>query len=119
MKPTIVLGATTNPYRYAFLAVESLFHYKYKVYPIGIRKGSIKGIEIINDLPLLKDVHTITLYLGKKNQEKYYGYILKIKPQRVIFNPGTYNPELIQLLRENKIEVTNACTLILLQNNMY
>lgn len=119
MKPTVVLGATTNPYRYSFLAVHSLLNKKHEVYPVGIRKGSVAGVEIINSTDYIPDIHTITLYLGKENQKKYYDFILNLSPKRVIFNPGTYNQELIELLEKKGIEISTACTLVLLQNGMY
>jgi predicted CoA-binding protein len=118
---TIVLGATTNPARYAFLATERLLEKEIEVIPVGIRKGAAAGIPIRNDLPIIENVHTITLYLNKHIQKNYYDYILNLKPQRVIFNPGTENTELYGILKrelpETKIEV--ACTLVLLSVGNY
>ena len=64
-------------------------------------------------------ITTVTLYLNPKRQEEYYDYILSLKPQRVIFNPGTENPDLYKILRENNIENEVACTLVLLGTNQY
>jgi predicted CoA-binding protein len=118
---TIVLGATTNPDRYAYLATERLLENEIEVIPVGIRKGAAAGIPIRNDLPIIENVHTITLYLNPQVQKDYYEYILNLKPQRVIFNPGTENTELYGLLKralpETKIEV--ACTLVLLSIGSY
>ena len=118
---TIVLGATTNPDRYAYLATERLLEKEIEVIPVGIRKGAAAGIPIRNDLPIIENVHTITLYLNPQVQKDYYDYILNLKPQRVIFNPGTENTELYGLLKralpETKIEV--ACTLVLLSVGNY
>lgn len=118
---TVVLGATTNPQRYAYRAVEQLKSAQIEVVPVGIRKGLSAGIPIQNDRPLVADVHTITLYLNPQIQKDYYAYILALKPQRVIFNPGTENPELYGLLQkelpQTKIEV--ACTLVLLSVGTY
>lgn len=118
---TIVLGATTNPARYAYLATERLLENEIEVIPVGIRKGAAAGIPIRNDLPIIENVHTITLYLNPQVQKDYYDYILNLKPQRVIFNPGTENTELYGLLKrelpETKIEV--ACTLVLLSVGNY
>jgi predicted CoA-binding protein len=118
---TIVLGATTNPARYAFLATERLLEKEIEVIPVGIRKGAAAGIPIRNDLPIIENVHTITLYLNEQIQKNYYDYILNLKPQRVIFNPGTENTELYGILKrelpETKIEV--ACTLVLLSVGNY
>ena len=118
---TVVLGATTNPARYAYRAVERLQQKEIEVVPVGIRKGESAGLTIQNDNPSIEDVHTITLYLNPTIQKNYYDYILGLKPKRVIFNPGTENPELYGLLRqqspETKVEI--ACTLVLLSIGNY
>ncbi|MEH6407495.1 MAG: CoA-binding protein, partial [Leeuwenhoekiella sp.] len=66
-----------------------------------------------------KDVDTVTLYLNPQRQEEYYDYIISLNPKRVIFNPGTENPEFYTKLREKKISFENACTLVLLSTNQY
>ena len=114
MKKTIVLGASPNADRYSYRAVIALLSKGYEVVTIGIKTGNIESNPIINGTPDIDNVHTITLYLNPSNQKLYYTYILKLQPQRVIFNPGTYNPELISLLKNNGIEVIQDCTLIML-----
>lgn len=118
-KKTLVLGATTNPDRYAFKAVNRLIENGYEVVPVGIRKGEIAGIPIINDLEIQENIHTITLYIGVKRQKEYYDYILNTKPKRVIFNPGTENREFYKILSKNNIESEVACTLVLLSMKAY
>ncbi len=119
MKPTVVLGASNNPGRYSYMAVERLKRYNHKVYPVGIKKGEVAGEKIINDLPDIQGIHTVTLYLNSQRQKEYYDYILSLKPQRVIFNPGTENDELIEILNKNNIETVENCTLVMLSNNLF
>lgn len=119
---TVVLGATTNPQRYAYRAVSQLLNNGIEVIPVGIRKGVTAGdLPIFNSHPRVKDVHTITLYINRTVQKDYYDYILELQPDRVIFNPGTENPELYGLLKEKapgtQIEV--ACTLVMLSAGNY
>ncbi|MCH2021724.1 MAG: CoA-binding protein [Saprospiraceae bacterium] len=118
---TIVLGATTNPNRYAYRAVEMLRQKNIEVIPIGIRKGNTAGLKIHNDLPPIDNVHTITLYINATTQKEYYDYILALKPKRVIFNPGTENTELYGLLKQHKpdIQIEIACTLVMLSIGNY
>ncbi|MEM8847332.1 MAG: CoA-binding protein, partial [Bacteroidota bacterium] len=52
-------------------------------------------------------------------QQEYYQAIIDMEPRRVIFNPGTENPEFQNLLEENDIEVEVACTLVLLATRQY
>lgn len=119
MKNTLILGATTNVERYAYLAAEMLTDKKYPIFPVGIKKGEVFGQKIQNDKKIVENINTITLYVGPQHQEEWYQYILETKPKRVIFNPGTENDTLIDLLENNQIEVEQACTLVLLSTNQY
>lgn len=118
-KKTVVLGASTNPDRYSYLAVNRLKEHGHEVVPVGIKKGEVAGIPIINELDTIDNVDTVSLYVGPSHQAVYFDFILGLKPKRVIFNPGTYNEELIDLLEENKIEILDACTLVMLSANTY
>jgi len=118
-KKTLVLGATTNPTRYAFLATTRLQEHKIAVVPVGIRDGEINGEPILLGQPEVSDVHTVTLYLNPQRQEAYYDYILGLKPKRIIFNPGTENAKLSKVAREQGIETVVGCTLVMLSLENY
>lgn len=123
-KKTLILGATPNPTRYAYLAAERLTNKNHEIVPVGIKKGEVFGQEIEyksenQDLTIHTDIDTITLYVGVQNQPEWYNYILQTKPKRIIFNPGTENLELMKKAKENGIEVEVACTLVLLGSNQY
>ena len=118
MKATLVLGATPNPDRYAYKATIMLKDYGYDVILYGIKKGEIAGIQIYNIAPQI-EVDTVTMYVGPQNQPPYYDYILSLKPRRVIFNPGTENPEFENLLKQHNIEPVIACTLVMLTTYQY
>lgn len=118
-KNTAVIGASTNPERYSNMATLRLVKYGHKVYPIGIKGGSIGENTILTDRPKLTDVHTVTLYIGPKNQPEWYDYILSLQPKRIIFNPGTENPEFYKMASEKQIECIEACTLVMLSIGNY
>lgn len=118
-KKTLVLGATTRPTRYAFLATSRLQEHEIEVVPVGIREGEINGEPILLGQPSIDDVHTVTLYLNPQRQEAYYDYILGLKPKRIIFNPGTENAKLSKLAREQGIETVIGCTLVMLSLKNY
>ena len=118
-KKTLVLGASLKPNRYSNFAIQRLVSNKIETVAFGLRSGEVSGIMIDTDLLPYKGVHTVTLYLNSKRQEAYYTYIVSLKPQRVIFNPGTENPELYEVLKENNIAFEVACTLVLLSTNQY
>ncbi len=118
-KKTLVLGASTKPDRYAFKAITMLVDKGHSVIAIGQNSGEVAGIKINTKTIPLKNIDTVTLYLNPIRQRDYYNYILETKPKRVVFNPGTENPEFYQLLKSNNIEVEIACTLVLLATNQY
>jgi len=74
---------------------------------------------MLQEKPGIKDVDTVTLYLGPSNQKEWYEYIISLKPKRILFNPGTENEELEQIAKNNNIETEQACTLVLLRTNQY
>jgi hypothetical protein len=118
-KKTLVLGATTNPARYANIAINRLTRNQVPTVAIGLRQGTVAGVTIETEKLPFEDIHTVTLYLGPPRQEEYYDYIVSLQPERVIFNPGTENPEFFRILQKNGIEVEVACTLILLSTKQY
>ncbi len=117
MKKTVIIGATTNPARYAYIAAQMLKNHHIPFVPVGIRKGEVFGETILDlrESPAIEDVHTVTLYLGPQNQEPYYSYILGLEPKRIIFNPGTENDELMEMAQKKGIETEEACTLVMIR----
>lgn len=119
MKKTVVLGASDNPSRYSFLAVEKLNRYGHPVVAIGKKEGMVGETKVIKGQPDETDVDTVTLYLNPQLQKQYYDYILSLHPRRIIFNPGTENDELYSLAKENGIQPVEACTLVMLGTGQY
>lgn len=118
-KKTLVLGASFKPDRYSNLAVHRLSIYNIPTIGIGLKKGEIADVNIYTEQQIFTDVHTLTLYLNPNKQKEYYDYILSLKPQRVLFNPGTENSELMSLLSKHNIEYEITCTLTLLATDQY
>jgi predicted CoA-binding protein len=118
-KKTLILGASTNPDRYAYRAASMLTDYGHPIVAVGNKKGEVFGVQIQKDFPTTHDIDTVTLYLSAPNQVDYYDLIVALNPNRLIFNPGTENPELENLLLENHIAFEHACTLVLLSIGAY
>ena len=119
MKKTLVLGASDNPARYSFRAANMLKRHGYEIVPVGIREGQVAGQPIHTDRPPTTDVDTVTLYVGPQHQPEWYEYILSLKPKRILFNPGTENPEFERMAQQQGIETEEACTLVLLSIDQY
>jgi len=121
MKKTVIIGATPNPSRFAYLAAARLQEHDVEFVPVGIKKGNVFGKEILDlrQQPEISNVNTITLYINPDHQREWYDYFFKLKPRRVIFNPGTENPELEKLLEQKNIDALEACTLVMLGSGQY
>ncbi len=118
-KKTLILGATTNAARYAYLAANKLIMHGHSIVNVGLKEGMVAGVPIEKAETIHPDIDTVTLYIGPNHQAPLYNYILNTHPKRIIFNPGTENAELQQLASSNGIETENACTLVLLSIGEY
>lgn len=117
-KKTVVIGASPNPSRYAYVATNRLKSAGHEVIPVGLRDGKIGEIQILKDFPKIEDVDTVTLYVGPKHQDYWKEYIFSLNPKRVIFNPGTES-DFEQELKAKGIETNEACTLVMLSVGNY
>ena len=118
-KKTLILGASANPQRYSYLALQRLKAHQHEIIAVGRRAGEVNGVQIQTGTPEINDLDTITLYLNPSNQEPYLDYIVSLKPKRIIFNPGTENEKLEELANKNGIKTEEACTLVMLSTGQY
>ena len=121
LKKTLVLGASLNPERYSNMALKLLSKQGVEAIGFGPKAGEAYDIPVFSEEKLLKqqEIDTVTLYLRPELQVDYYNLILDLKPERVIFNPGTENSELRQLLNKAGIKSEDACTLVMLTTGVY
>lgn len=119
MKKTLVLGATPDSGRYAYLASNKLVRHGHEIVNVGLKKGEVAGVPIEKPEAIHSDIDTVTLYVGPRNQPPLYDYILNTNPRRIIFNPGTENAELASMAKNKGIETIEACTLVMLSIGNY
>jgi uncharacterized protein len=118
-KKTLILGASDNPSRYSYLALQRLRNNDHPVVAIGKKYTKVADVNITKDKEPLTDIDTVTLYLNPAHQQEYYDYILSLHPKRIIFNPGAENDELAELAKKNNIKTMEACTLVLLSTGQF
>lgn len=118
-KKTLVIGASKNPARYSYMAIKSLRAHQHDVVALAKRQSQVLDVSIQTNFPVNENIHTVTMYIGWQHQQEYYNYLLDLKPERVIFNPGAENFELAELLEKNGIEAIEACTLVLLSTGQF
>ena len=116
----LILGASSKPNRYSYLALNDLRNYGHQVIAVGLKSAQVNDIQIQTELPDVETpIDTVTIYLNKNNQVKYEKYILELQPRRVIFNPGAENSDLMKRLADLNIETLNACTLVMLRTSQF
>ncbi|MEI2739835.1 MAG: CoA-binding protein [Chitinophagaceae bacterium] len=118
-KKTLVLGASDNPSRYSYLAIQRLRSHGHPVVAIGRKYTLVEDVTIENVKKPFDKIDTVTLYLNPQHQQEYYDYILSLNPKRIIFNPGAENDELAELAKGKGIKTLEACTLVMLSTNQY
>ncbi len=119
MLKTLVVGASLKSNRYSNLAIKRLRDHNIITEAFGLKEGNIGDVQIKTNLNDFQNIHTVTLYINPSRQPDFYGGLLNLRPERVIFNPGTENPEFYKLLEDNGIAVEVACTLVLLSTGQY
>ena len=116
----VVLGASPKPERYSNKAVRLLLEHGHRVIPVHPAITEIESLPVVRALEHIEDpVDTLTVYLSPALSAPLQAGILQLKPERVIFNPGTENPELMQALERSGIAVEEACTLVLLNTGQF
>lgn len=120
MENVAVIGASNNEERYSNKAMKMLLDYGHNPIPVAPAVDSIMARKVYATLADVPDaVDTVTLYVGPQRQAGLFEQILAIKPKRVIFNPGTENPDEYERLKTAGIEPVEACTLVLLRTGQF
>lgn len=122
MKRTIVWGVSLKSHRYSHIAVKRFAQRGMDTLAFGLKPGLVEGVEIRTDLEyfrMIPNIHSISLYLSAAHQDAYLPIWLNLKPERIIFNPGTENSALYPELEAAGIAVEEACTLVLLSTGQY
>ncbi|MES2597117.1 MAG: CoA-binding protein [Verrucomicrobiota bacterium] len=116
----VIVGASDKPHRYSHRAQLLLSQHGHKVVPVHPKLASINGVFVVPDLSEVTGaVDTVTMYVGPDISKGLSEKLIALKPGRVIFNPGSENPELQEKLTAAGIEVEEACTLVMLNTGQF
>ena len=120
MSTVAVVGASDKAHRYAHRALRLLLSQGHTPIPVSRSGKNILGLNSYASLAAIpQPIDTVSVYLSPEKQESVIQSILAVKPRRVIFNPGTENPEAAAVLTAHGIEVLEACTLVLLTTGQF
>ena len=115
-----VIGASAKEDRYSNKAMKMLAEYGHTVIPIAVATDAIRGQKTyarLADVPITID--TVTMYVGPARQHDLIEAIIAAHPKRVIFNPGSENPDAYDRFKAAGIEPLEACTLVLLRTGQF
>ncbi|RKZ99014.1 MAG: CoA-binding protein [Gammaproteobacteria bacterium] len=116
----VVLGASNKPHRYSYKAIKLLKEYGHNIIPVHPKLTNIDGLPVIANLSDIHEtVDTLTLYIGADNSQFLIDEIIALKPERVIFNPGTKSELLEDKLLQAEILFIHDCTLIMLESDQF
>lgn len=116
----VVLGASANAERYSNRAVRLLLLHGHGVVPVHPQAKTILGLRVAHTLAEVRGpADTLCVYVSPEISSRLAKEILALRPGRAIFNPGTENPALEELLRQQGATVEEACTLIMLDTYQF
>lgn len=115
-----VIGASPKTDRYSNRAMQMLESYGHTPIPVAPAHVEILGHRVYRSLSEVSgQIHTVAMYVGSDRQTGIIDDILRTRPVRVIFNPGTENPAAYDRLRAAGIEPLEACTLVMLSTGQF
>lgn len=116
----VVIGASNNPERYSNKAMKMLAEHGHQPLPVAPAVDAVEGRPAFaRPDDVAGPVDTVTMYVGPARQAELLDGIVALHPKRVIFNPGTENPEAYARLDAEGIAWQEACTLVLLRTGQF
>ena len=116
----VIIGASEKKDRFAYKAMVALQEHSYDVKLVNPFKETIEGRKCFKAVSDIKEkINTVTLYVNPKRFRDHIDEVLQAKPERVIMNPGTEDSEMEAMLEDAGIEVSRACTLVLLSTGQF
>ena len=87
----------------------------HKVLLVNPSLDEIEGQNVLHSLGEIREpVDTLTVYVSPEKSLPLASAILDLRPQRVIFNPGTESPELMKELETHFVQAIRGSTLVML-----
>lgn len=114
-----IVGFSLDSNRYSNIAHHLLNKYNHTVVDINPSLPNPVEPSVDSATKIYGSPHTITMYVKPEISSSMIKQILNAQPKRVIFNPGSENPDLMDKLKKSGIEVVEGCTLVMLKTNQF
>lgn len=119
-KNVAIIGASKKTDRYSYKAFQELLNGGYNPIPINPVLRDIEGVPCYSSLDACSDsIDIITIYVRPSVLVDLVPQIINVHPERVIFNPGTEDEDIIEKLTNTGVRVQTACTIVLLKTNQF
>lgn len=110
-----VIGASEDPAKYSYLAVQRFAARGYTVWPVHPSGQSVAGLICVRSLGDLRSrPDVVSLYVNPRIGAGLADAIAAASPRLVILNPGADGEPVASALRSRGLHVVEACTLVLL-----
>jgi len=118
-RTVVIVGVSEKPDRTSRQLFQRLSgRAEFEVIPVHPKLKELEGKPVMASISEInRSPDILTLYVNSEISKGMEGDILKMKPGKVIFNPGAENPELQMILEKNGIATEEACSLVLLSQN--
>lgn len=112
-KNVLIIGASDKSERYSNKAMKMLLDHGHNPVLYNPNLDSIDGKKVYQSLSCINEkIDVVTVYVNQKILSGIIEDVISLKPQKIIFNPGTESSEIYKKL--NDIAYEEACTLVLL-----
>jgi len=120
----LILGASIKPDRYSNMAMNRLHEHGHQTVLVSPSASEINNQKVYPNLEsarleLKSPIDTITVYVNPDISTPLVQDMIKLKPKRIIFNPGTENSNIEEALKKTGIDVIHACTLVMLSTKQF
>ncbi len=108
-----VIGANDNPDKFGNIIYKRLKKEGYKVYPVNPLYSEIEGDKCYGDLaslPVMPEV--LDMVVSPKRGKAFIEEASSLGIKNIWLQPGTYDQELLALIKEKQLTAIQACVLV-------
>jgi len=119
-KTVVIVGASNKPDRASYQLLQRMIrrggYDPILVHPVLKEIDGMPVLASLSEVPMNPDI--VSLYVNAKASQAMEGELERLHPGKVIFNPGAENYELLENLGRHEIDGEEACSLVLLSQNL-
>jgi predicted CoA-binding protein len=111
-----VIGANTDSGKFGNIIYKTLKSNGYKVYPVNPMHDSVDGDPCYPNLSSLpQKPEVLDMVVSPKRGRVFIEEAAKLGIKNIWLQPGTFDPELLMLIKEKQLVAVQACVLVALE----